>query len=146
MKIESRHGYFIFEEETAGEIGRFSSVYGLELVSVEDYFTFDDLSEADEYSLIGKPFLDFPAIARFEGAPWEIMRANAVIYDIELGILKPVVSVISQISLQQSDFYYVSNSLIQPGSILNSGQRIVDFKCWYDWRVSTFKYTELGFL
>lgn len=144
--IQSRHGYFRFNETDPGELARFSSVYDLDLVSLSDYYTFSFLEEAKRYSLIGKDYLGLPATALFEGEPWEVMEKNGFIYDLELDLLKPVISVSTTIELQAAELYYISKSLIQPGSLLKSGQRVVDYTAMFDWKIANFKYTEIGFL
>jgi hypothetical protein len=145
MKITCIHGYFIFEESEPGEIGRFSSVYGVELAaSGLGYYTFPFLLDAPKYSLIGKTYLNLMAVAMFEGEPWDILEANEFVYDLGSGDLSTLLLIVSPITLRASDFYYVSNSLIQPGSRLPSGQRIMDYTCWFDWSISSFKYTDIG--
>lgn len=146
MKIICRHGHFLFDETEPGEIGRFSMVYDVELEALGDLFTFPFLVDAEKFSLVGKTYLNLPATKMFEGEPWEIMKANGLVYDLGLDLLKPVLTVVSVVELMESDFYYVSKSLIQPGSLLKSGDRIVDYTAWFDWKSSSFKYTEIGFL
>lgn len=146
MRIYCRHGYFLFEESEPGDIGRFSSVYDVELVNLNQFYTFESLSEAKKYSLAAKLYLNLPAIETFEGEPWEVFEANGFVYSLDLDLIQPAESVTTLITLAASDFYYVSRALIQPGSLLQSGQRVVDYNAWYDWNSSVYRYTELGFL
>jgi hypothetical protein len=146
MRIYCRHGYFLFEETEPGDMGRFSSVYDVDLVKVDHYYTFETLSEAEKYSLAGKMYLNLPALETFEGEPWEVFEQNGFVYSIELDIIQPVESVTTMIKIAASDFYYVSRALIQPGSLLQTGQKVVDYNAWFDWRSSVYRYTELGFL
>jgi len=146
MKINCRHGYFIVHETEPGEVGRFSSVYDVELAAFQDFYTFPFLIDAGNYSLESNQYLNLAAVETYEGDPWEVLRANGFVYDLGLDLLIPVTSITAVITLQESDFYYVSSGLIQPGSLLKSGQRLVDYTAWFDWKSSTFRYTEIGFL
>jgi hypothetical protein len=146
MRINCGHGFFLFEEDEPGEIGRFSSVYGTDLVSMGAYATFEALAEAEEYSLAGKNYLNLPAIKTFEGDPWEIFEENGFVYSLNLGLVVPLTTIIAPITLQTSDLYYVSTALIQPGSPLASGDRIVSYKAHLDRSMTTLKYTEIEYL
>lgn len=147
MKILCHHGYFLFEEESPGEIGRFSSIYDVTLSGLPgtSSYTFESLLDAEEYSLAGKDYLNLAATETFEGSPGEILEANGFVYDLNLELLVPLLSIVSMVTLQTSDFYYVSNSLIQPGSMLANGERVLDYKASLDLKTSIFRYTEVGF-
>ena len=67
MKIKCLHGYFIFEETKLGQVSHFMSLFGLGLVPKQDYYTFTDLEDAPDYSVIGGDYLGAVATKTFEG-------------------------------------------------------------------------------
>src|ERR1044072_7449486 len=93
MKIRCVDGYFMFREQRVGEISDFISLFKLDLVSKEDYFTFAVLADAPNYALAGAPYLNATAIKTFAGRPWEVMRENDLVYNFETGKLVPLLSV-----------------------------------------------------
>jgi hypothetical protein len=69
MKIECLHGYYKFSEVGPGELSEFASMYGFELERNGDHFTFSDLVDAPNYSLLGGLFLKSPCLFTIEGPP-----------------------------------------------------------------------------
>lgn len=145
MKIKCLHGYFIFEEVKVGQISEFMSLTGLELVPVDNYFTFSFLSDAPQYSILLSPYLGIPAIKTFEGKPWEVMRENKLVYNFNLGLVVPLLSVVNLISVQAAQHYYMSDGLIMPGSLTDRGKRVTDYSAWFSIDSMRYKYTEITY-
>lgn len=144
MNIICDHGYFKFYPEKVQEIARFSTVFNLDLVQKGDYFTFPALLDLENYSVLGSPFGGIPAVKTFAGRPSEVLRANGMIYDFTLDLIRPVLSVVSLITLDKVNYAYSANGLVIPGSRSNfSASQIVDYSAFFMWETQTFKY--IGF-
>lgn len=146
MKARCLHGFYIFEENKAGEISDFVSYTGLKISPYRSYFTFEFLSTAPRYSIKGKPYLGFTAIKTFEGEPWEIMRENGIIFDFTLNILKPIVSVTQVTPLKLVGHKFISSGLILPGSLTEEGQRVKDYAAHYSKESLRWLYSEVSFV
>lgn len=145
MKIRCLHGYFIFEETKVGQVSDFISRYGLPIVSVGRYFTFEALSEAEGFSIPGRPYLNVTATVQYEGEPWEVMRANNLVYDFNKGLLVPISSVTQRIPLSAAGNRYVSSGLILPGSVMDGSSRVKDYAAWFSRDTYRFLYSEVSF-
>ncbi len=146
MIVKCLHGYFIIRESKPGDVSKFMSLFpDADLVSKDDYFTFDLLSEAETYSLVGAPYLGIPAIVTYEGTPWEVMRANGIIYDFTLGIAKLISTVTNVTNVSRAANYYLSSGLIVPGSLKDDGTRVKDYSAWFSLDKLNYKYTELSY-
>ncbi len=145
MEIKCLHGYFIFTEHEAGECSKLASLFDLDLALEGDNFTFDSLTGAPGYSILGGTYLGAPAIKTFEGKPWEIMKENKLVYDFINDIVVPEVTIIQRAKLDLIDYFYLSDGLILPGSILNDGTRVTTYSAWYSFDESSFKYSEVNF-
>lgn len=148
MRIDCLHGYFKFTETKSGQISDYVSLTGAKLVSKENYFTFDYIKEAPLYSLAAKPYLGVPAIKTFEGYPWEVFEANGLIFDFQLNIVRPILTVVNRVKIQAAGQYYVSNGLILPGSITDDGKRVKGYSAWHSRQrsVSAWHYAEVQFV
>lgn len=144
MRIRCRHGFFTFHEEVLGEVSKFASNFELDLVPYEDAFTFENLADAEEYSLFGKPYLNLPAIKTFEGTPWEILEENDFVYSLALNLIVPIQSIVTTFSLSQSDYYYLADGLLQPGAFSGlGGGRLINYTAWYSFNGKRFRYSEV---
>ena len=131
MRIQCKHGFFIFRESKVGEISDFMSLTGLSLAPREDYYTFETLQNAPDYSLIGKPLVGGAvAIKTFQGAPWEVFEANGLVYDFTLDLVVPIATIIAKTKVKLAGNYFVSPGLILPGSLTDEG-RVKDYAAWY---------------
>jgi hypothetical protein len=144
MLIKCLHGYFKFYESKSGEISDFMTLSGFDLVPQDDYYTFSALKDAPKYSLLGKPYINFPAIKTYEGEPWVIMKQNQLVYHFGLGLVVPKLAVIQLIELAKTRNCYVASGLILPGSLTVEGQRVTDYSAWYLFDSQRFKYTEVS--
>lgn len=145
MRINCIHGYFKFYENEPGDISAFASRFGLELVRVDDYFTFKDLEDAPTHSLVGGLFLLAPCIARFEGPPWEVMRENKLIYNFNLGLIVPRLSVVTLAKIRTSGIYYISSGMLLAGSLTDEGKRVTDYAAHFSFRDFQFRYSEITY-
>jgi hypothetical protein len=146
MKIECLHGYFLFEETRAGQISDFMSLFGLEITKVGNRFTFQDLADAPRFSIEGSTYLGAPAVATFEGEPWEVMRANNLVYDFTQGVVVPISSITQAARLNAAGNYFVSTGMILPGSITEDGSRVTDYAAFYVSDRVNFKYSEVTYV
>jgi hypothetical protein len=146
LKITCRHGFFIFEESRGGELGEFTSLYGLELAARGRYFTFADLVDAPDFSIKGLTYLNLPGKKTFAGEPWEIFEANEWIYNYDTGKLAPIASITNVVTLYQTGTYFFSEGLILPGSVTADGSRVKDYAAWFSSDSQKFKYSEVNFV
>lgn len=146
LKINCLHGYFKFQEQRAGEVSDFISLFGLNLSKQDDFFTFDALVDAPKYSIQGESYLDAIAIENFEGKPWEIFKANELVYNYDTGLVQPLETIVQIVTLSASGNFYLSPGLILPGSITDGGSRIIDYAAWVTIDTMKFKYSEVGFV
>lgn len=143
MQIRCDHGYFRFRERKPGQLSDFMSLFGLDLVAVGDYYTFDTLSEAPNFSIAGSDYLEEPAIVNFQGKPWEVMRANSFIYDFTADEIYNIDLVTTLLTIDQAANYFLSPGLILPGSLKSDGTRVTDYSAWYLFDSQKFKYSEI---
>lgn len=143
MRIECIHGYFKFFETAAGQISRFTSLYGLELERSGDHFTFSDLVDAPTYSLLGGTFLGMPTIATFSGDPWEVMEENRLVYDFSVGIVRPLDSIVQLALIKQTGHSFVTSGMLLPGSLTDAGKRVKDYSAHWIQDRENFKYSEI---
>ncbi len=146
MKIKCLHGYFIFEETKVGQISDFMSYSGLSLVPKDNYFTFEDLALAPDFSLAGKSYLGFTALETFAGRPWEVFEANGVIYDFTLGELVPILSVTQTTEIKLAGNRFISPGLILPGSLTDGGERVKDYAAWFSRETQKWLYSEVTYV
>lgn len=145
VKINCVHGYFIFEESAAGQVSRFMSLFpGLSLVSKGEYFTFKTLADADTYSIAGSKYLGALSTETFEGKPWEVMRANNLVFNFQTDAVVPIATVTQRLELVATSNYFLSPGLILPGSLTDEGKRVKDYAAWYLFDSRKFKYSEVN--
>jgi hypothetical protein len=143
MKIFCRHGYFVFEETHAGQISRFMSLFGLEIESTGDHFTFSSLLDAPDYSLAGGTFFGAPTTEVFAGHPWEIMRVNDLVYNFSLDAVVPIQTVTQVAKVRSAANYFLSDGMLLPGSVMEDGSRVKDYAAFFYFDEMQFKYSEL---
>jgi hypothetical protein len=143
MKVECIHGYFKFSETSPGQISHFISQFGLEIERSGDHFTFADLVDAPDYSIVGGTFLGAPCTVTTEGNPWDVMRANGLVYDFVLGFVRPIDSITQAAGIDQAGNYYVSTGMLLPGSVMDGGLRVTDYAAFFLRDRNNFKYSEV---
>ena len=144
MLIKCIHGYFIFKESAPGQLAQILTRFPqANIVSKKDYFTFKTLATAPTYSIKGDNYLGAQATVNFDGEPWDVMRANGLVFNFRLDQVVPIETVTDKINVRQGNNYYLSAGLILPGSFTNKGKRITDYSGWYLFDAAQFKYSEL---
>ena len=146
MKIRCLNGYFMFDEERVGEVSDFISLYGRQLVSKDNYFTFFELADAPDYSLAGAPYLNAVATVTFQGRPWEVMGENELVFNFDIGELVPMASITKIVPIEIAGNYIISPGLIMPGSFTKEGSRVVDYVAWFSKGTAKFKYSEVSYV
>jgi hypothetical protein len=146
LKINCLHGYFIFEEQRAGEVSDFMSTFGLSLVRKDNYFTFEDIADAPDFSIAGKPYLNTIATMTFAGQPWEVFEANGLVYNYDTGLMVPIELITQIISLDTAGNFYLSSGLILPGSLTDEGSRVKEYAAWFSIDTMKFKYSEVSYV
>jgi hypothetical protein len=128
MRVLCRSGHFAFYPRKTSDIARFSNYFDITLEREEDYFTFPLLRDAPKYSISGKPFMGVPAIKTYAGNPWDIMKANSIVYHLGTKLVVPKLSILGIIDLKQVGYYFLAESaLVQPGMRLRTGQQILSY-------------------
>jgi hypothetical protein len=143
VRVDCLHGYFIFNEDKVGELSRFLSIYDFEIERKDDYFTFSSLIDAPKYSIEGANYLGAPCIKTFEGHPWEIMRANKLVYDFAKDLVVPIATITTRPSIFQAANYFFSSGLIMPGSVKDDGTRVTEYASRYLFDSVKFKYSDV---
>lgn len=145
MRVVCRHGHYAFYPRDASDVQRFANFYNLDLVGERDYFTFRNLLRLPTYSLKGKAYGGVTALKTFSGMPWEVMQANDLVYDLGSGVIVKKESITQVINPMLTDFFYIAETvLVQAGSFLPTGQKILGFDGEFDilsnqLRVRSFK-------
>jgi hypothetical protein len=147
MKVKCLHGFFIFEQSIVGQISDFMSLTGLTLVPRENYYTFEGLEDAPNYSLKGRPLVgEVLAIETYQGQAWEVFEANGMVFDFLQGILVPISSVTQRVTLSAAGNRYISPGLILPGSLTGSGERVKEYSGFFSRQTLRWMYSEVGFV
>ena len=146
MKIQCLHGFYKMSEQNVGQASDFSRLYGLDLVARDGYITFDLLGGAPDHSLIGRDFLGFEAIKTFAGTPWDVFKANEVVYDFNEGVMKAISTVTGIVDVKPSGNRLVSKGLISAGSIDQEGRKISGYTAWYLRNTASWLYTEVTYV
>jgi hypothetical protein len=101
------------------------------------------MANAPDYSIIGGLYLGAPASVTIEGHPWEIMRANDLVYDFITGTVVKTQTIKTKAALYNTSNYSISDGLVSPGSIMKDGSRVMDYAAWYSFDTGRFKYSEV---
>lgn len=145
MRILCRHGHLAFYPRDAEDISRFSNLFDVELVKERDFYTFQRLQGAADYSLALKPYLTLPATRTFEGDPWDLMRENNWVYHIATDLIVIKTAVTEVIQLPAIGFCFLAESpIIQPGSITEGG-RILSYSGEWNQGKAQLKITEFDY-
>lgn len=143
MKITCIHGYFIFREQSVGEIAKFNSLYDQDLTAFDDYYTFSLLVDSPIYTISGTSWLGVLANASFCGKPWELMRENSFVYNVQSSQIVAISTVTNRASITRTYADYLARGLIQPGSFDANYQRITGYNGILDFSTLNFYYSEL---
>lgn len=144
MKISCVDGYFIVKQDEPDEIARFNTLFQQDLLSHEDYFTFELLKSSPNYSVVGKPYLGVPATKTYSGLPWQVMKENGFTYDFILKKVVPISTVTYLVNKTKALGYEFSNGLFVAGSRTRNGQFLITgYNCTFDLSDFTYRYTEI---
>lgn len=146
MRIKCLHGFFLIQEVSVGQVSDFISRFGLSLVPWGSFFTFEDIASAPRYSLKGKALFGNIALKNFEGEPWEVFEANALVYDFSKGLVVPIAGVSQVTTVEQAGNRFLSPGLILPGSVTADGKRVKDYSAWYSRSTQRFSYSEVTYV
>lgn len=119
------------------------SLYGLDIARENTDFTFRPLLNAPKYSIKAGTYLGALANSTFEGDPWEVMKANKLIYNFVTKKVVPISSISQRVELNKGLNYFFSDGLLLPGSLMDDGTRVTDYSAGYSFRTGKFKYTEV---
>ena len=132
MRVLCRSGYYSFYPRNERDISRVCSFYKIELVLNNDHYTFESLKDLETYSIRGNLYSNALATKTVSGQPWEVMKANDLVYSIFLDKLVPKLSITLVAEIKEGNFYYISNSgLLQSGSFNSLGKKITSFDAEY---------------
>lgn len=146
MKLKCLHGFFLFEETQIGQLSDFVSLTGFSLAPFGRYYTFDDLADLEDYSIIGKPIGTFTALKTFAGKHWEVFEANEVVYDFSKGLILPIQSITTKAIVEQAGNRYISPGLILPGSYTVTGQRVKSYSAFFSRDTERWLYSEVEYV
>jgi hypothetical protein len=146
MKLKCLHGFYLFEETQVGQLSDYSSFTGFSLVRFRDKYTFADLEDIENYSLISKPILNYLATETFSGEPWEVFEQNSVVYDFTSGLIVPISSITTKAIVQQAGNRFVSPGLILAGSYTNTAQRVKGYSAFYSRDTQRWLYSEIEYV
>jgi len=145
MKCRCIHGYFIFNETKVGQISDFISLTGLPLVARDDYYTFETIAAAPNYSIKGAPLLGITATETFTGNPWDVFRENGFVYDFGDDVVRPIALTTAKTTVRLAGNRFVSPGLLLPGSVTPDG-RIEGFSGWFSRDRLTWLYSEVSYV
>lgn len=143
MRINCVHGYYFFEETEAGQMSDFSDLFDLFPARSGDHFTFEGLVGAPRFSIEGGTFLGCPTTKTFEGEPWEVMRANGIVYDFINDQVVPIAGVLRSLRAKVSGNFYITSGIILAGSVMEDGKRVTDYAAFYEKNRAVFEYSEV---
>lgn len=128
MRVICEHGYYKFYPRNEIEVSKLCQFYGVELFRKDDYYTFEALLDLPSFSLKGHDFGNLIALENFEGAPWEVMRANGFVYSLSAKALVLASSITLAFESVLSEFFsIVDTPLIQSGAVTSLGSRVLSF-------------------
>jgi hypothetical protein len=86
-----------------------------------------------------------PTLEAFEGPPWEVMRANGLVYNFSLGLVVPIASIVVRRSISAAGFVRSGDRYdLMPGSVTEDGSRVTDYAAFFD-PSRRFKYSEVAY-
>lgn len=145
MKVNVEFGYFRFYPRSPEELVRFERLTDIKLVRVQDYLTFEALSEIPKHTVIGRPLGLGLALKTGEWKnPGELLRANQFVYSMPAETVVPIISITTFLDLLEgSEFLTFKQMLAQPGGMIDSGLRLVSYSGFIDLknqRLNLFDY------
>lgn len=147
VRVKCDHGFYKFYPVSHDDLQRFTSLHNITLVKSRDFYTFPLLAELGTFSIRGLAYGGAVAIFSFQGEPWEVMRKNNLVYDMETKLILPKSSVIKIVKVLEAGNYYFSDSnIIQAGSITTGAQRVLSFDGVMDMQGLALRMREVSFV
>lgn len=137
MRVLCDHGFYRFYPDDNGSLARFSHLFAIDLEKERDYYTFSYLKGLKDYSLAGSFYSTGLATKTFEGYPWEIMRANGLVFNFSTGLLVPKIAIInSEKLIPANQFFLCGSRLLQAGSRDQSANQILSYDSDFDFDIN----------
>lgn len=129
MKIICEFGYYKFYPETPNDLVVFSDTYGVDLVKVEDFYTYPKLASLPDYSIKGQLFGGIEAIVNYAGKPWQVFQQNKLNYDPESDriTLNDITGVVGE---TQTNYLWIVVGIPPAYSELTNKKVITGFEGW----------------
>lgn len=130
MRVTCKNGFIMYRPERASDLSRFSRLFSVGLKPDQDYFTYANLVNLPRHSILGGLYSNIIASKTYEGRhPSDVFRENGWVYSIATGLIVLEQVILNTIDVVPTlDFTISKNPLIQPGSVLSSGQRIKSYE------------------
>lgn len=145
MRLKCLDGFFIIDELEPGSVSRFQTLFGLEIVPFREKFTFKQLENAPDYAIKAQPYLGATATKTFSGEPWDIFKANSLVFDFTDGLVKNKNLIFSLFKIEQVGRYWISSGLILPGALTSDGRKVISYSCHFYFDSMRFRYSEVTY-
>lgn len=132
MKIICEFGFYKFYPASINELVIFASVFGKNLVKMEDFYTFASLASLPDYSIEGQKFGGVTASVSFEGKPWEVFKQNALNYNLDADTIELANSKSKVIRESTESYNWVVTGLPQAFAQLSNKTQITGFEGFVD--------------
>lgn len=122
MRLICERGFYKFYPEYTGEVKLFQRKFDFSLYPCRDFFTFKELADFPNYSLIGhriKGTLQI-GIVNYSGRPEDVLSENLLTYAPALGqIVNIALANINTISYSENDAYMTMSQIPQAFARIN---------------------------
>lgn len=147
MMVHCRHGFFEYYPQRSTDLQRFERIQKVKLFAERDYFTFEGLLNLERFSLQGSVYNNLPALVTYEGRDAaEVMQENGFVYHLATEVLIPKDLVLTTVTIPQTlDCAIAPSCFVQPGAILQNGQRLVSYSGEIDLSFQRLYIYSMGF-
>lgn len=104
MKIICENGFYKFFPVNVMELEVYQKLSGYKLYFNGMFWTFKDLLDFPKFSFMGQNVGLNIAIKNFSGSQEEVLRENALTYNLKLGIITPKAVVLNYIDYDKGSF------------------------------------------
>jgi hypothetical protein len=147
MKIECINGYYKFYLEQASDITFLETLFGVEMVKMDGFYTFEPLSRVGDFSIAGAVINAVPYTMTFSGSPSDVLFANKLALDLSTGFFVPFTSITATYELASNNKIFASRHLLQAYCrIVGSALPIKSFTAFYGFNSGIYSYDRLEFL
>ena len=143
MKIVCEHGFYKFYPSSRSEVYDWNTLFPDNKIFHErDYYTFEALLEAPDYSIAGLPFMGIVALATVEGRIEDIFRENGFCYDFLIDGVSLILSkAIPALGITFSRDCGVASFLLQAGAVVKL-RPTTGFVCFWNFDNRQFYHSE----